>query len=101
MNVPVVIEYRDGATGVIGSRLVARASNSVMWYGCFAPAGTPADRVNWVYEEISKAFATPKETESMAAAHLMLEWQFPTEFAKSVRSDADNARKILGTIEKR
>ena len=73
---------------------------AVVWYGFFAPAGTPPERVNRIYAAIAKAYANPKVIESMATASAIPELQSPEEFARTLRVDAENMRKVLTAIDK-
>jgi len=68
---------------------------ATVWYGFLVPAGTPADRVNTLYDEIVKASADPRVQELMTRAGITPELQNPQQFAASIRADMALARKMI------
>ncbi len=67
-----------------------------VWFGFLAPAGTPRDRVERLHGAIAKAFSMPEVQERMSRASLVAELLGPEEFAKHLRVDLANSRKVLG-----
>ena len=66
-----------------------------VWYGIMAPAGTPPDRIEKLYNEVAKASATPKMVEFMNKASITPQLQGPAAFAQSIRNDTAIAKKII------
>ena len=66
-----------------------------VWYGILVPPGTPADRVNKLYDEIAKAVATPRMTEFFARSVITPHLQGPAAFATTIRNDTATAKKMI------
>ena len=66
-----------------------------VWYGILAPAGTPPDRIEKLYAEITKASASPKMIEFMNKASITPQLQGPAQFAASIKADTATAKKII------
>ena len=60
------------------------------WFGLLAPAGTPADVVNRVQQEVAKALATPAVKEKLLSQGAIPGGNTPAEFAKFI--DAEHAK---------
>ncbi|MEY4653101.1 MAG: putative extracytoplasmic binding receptor [Pseudomonadota bacterium] len=57
------------------------------WFGLLAPAGTPADTVNRLQQEVAKALATPVMKEKLAAQGAIASGNTPTEFARFIDAE--------------
>ena len=57
------------------------------WYGLLAPAGTPADIVSRVQQEVAKALATPAMKEKLAAQGAIPSGNTPAEFARFIEAE--------------
>jgi len=60
------------------------------WFGLLAPAGTPADVVSRIQQEVAKALATPAVKEKLLAQGAIPGGNSPAEFAKFI--DAEHAK---------
>ncbi|MGJ7511210.1 Bug family tripartite tricarboxylate transporter substrate binding protein [Variovorax sp. GT1P44] len=65
-----------------------------VWYGFFAPAGTPPDKVQGIYAEIAKAAESKRMAAFMTRQYMVPELLKPEEFAQALRHDADTSRKL-------
>jgi tripartite-type tricarboxylate transporter receptor subunit TctC len=54
------------------------------WFGLLAPAGTPADVVNRIQQEVAKALASPAVKEKLLAQGAIPSGNTPAEFAKFI-----------------
>ena len=54
------------------------------WFGLLAPAGTPADVVNRIQQEVAKALASPSVKEKLLAQGAIPSGNTPAEFAKFI-----------------
>lgn len=54
------------------------------WFGLLAPAGTPADIVNRIQQEVAKALASPAVKEKLLAQGAIPSGNTPAEFAKFI-----------------
>ena len=66
-----------------------------VWYGFFAPAGTPADKVGVLYAEVSKAAESKRMQAFMARQYMVPELLEPAEFTQALRLEVDMSRKLL------
>lgn len=57
------------------------------WFGLLAPAGTPADVVSRIQQEVAKALATPAIKEKMLAQGAIPSGNTPQEFAKLIDTE--------------
>jgi tripartite-type tricarboxylate transporter receptor subunit TctC len=57
------------------------------WFGLLAPAGTPADIVGRIQQEVAKALATPVMKEKLAAQGAIPSGNTPAEFARFIDSE--------------
>ena len=60
------------------------------WFGLLAPAGTPADVVNRIQQEVAKALATPAVKEKLLAQGAIPGGNTPADFAKFI--DAEHTK---------
>lgn len=68
---------------------------ALVWFGLFAPAGTPADIVKKSQEEIARALNTPKMREVLASQGLVVVGSNPTDFGARVESEIAKWRKVI------
>jgi tripartite-type tricarboxylate transporter receptor subunit TctC len=61
--------------------------NATIWYGLFAPAGTPADIVNKIHAECEKFLTMPATKEKLANVGVIVAPMRPDEFAAFVKSE--------------
>ena len=66
-----------------------------IWYGIFAPTGTPSDRIDRVYREVVTALKSPKVKEMMDNAALEISGNTPREFAALVKAEYDRDGEII------
>jgi tripartite-type tricarboxylate transporter receptor subunit TctC len=64
------------------------------WYGLWAPAGTPADIVNKLSQEVAKAMQRPEIRDAWAAQGAGLGGNKPEEFAVFVRNETVKWAKV-------
>lgn len=57
------------------------------WFGLLAPAGTPADVVNRVQQEVAKALASPAVKERLTAQGAIPGGNTPAEFARHIEQE--------------
>ncbi len=57
------------------------------WFGLLAPAGTPADIVNRIQQEVAKSLSTPVIKEKMLAQGAIPSGNTPQEFASKIDSE--------------
>lgn len=67
------------------------------WFGVFAPAGTPVDRVSMLNAAVAKAVASDRIKEAFAKLVLEPAANSPVDFAKTLKADTDK----WGDIAKR
>lgn len=70
--------------------------NIVPWAGLFAPAGTPADIVARLNQEVVKALKSPDVREAAAGFGFELYGNTPEEFAQAIKSDMARVSKVIG-----
>jgi tripartite-type tricarboxylate transporter receptor subunit TctC len=63
--------------------------NATIWYGLFAPAGTPADVVNKIHAECEKFLNMPATKEKLANVGVLVAPMRPNEFATFVKSEVE------------
>jgi tripartite-type tricarboxylate transporter receptor subunit TctC len=61
--------------------------NATIWYGMFAPAGTPADVVNKIHADIEKFLLLPATKAKLANVGVTVAPMRPDEFAAFVKSE--------------
>ena len=67
----------------------------VSWQGIYAPAGTPPDRVNLLYEAIRKTMTDAKVAASIALSGNTVELSDPLEFAAFTKREVERYRQII------
>jgi tripartite-type tricarboxylate transporter receptor subunit TctC len=66
-----------------------------VWYGFFAPAGTPPTHVETLYGEIAKAVDSKRMNAFMERQYMVPELLSPSEFAQALRRDIDTSQKLI------
>jgi tripartite-type tricarboxylate transporter receptor subunit TctC len=67
----------------------------VPWAGLFAPAGTPADIVARLNQEVVKALKSPDVREAAAGFGFELYGNTPEEFSAAIKADMARTSKII------
>jgi len=106
--VPHIREGRLLALGVSGAKrlsaipdvpTVAEAGlpgfDSTLWFGMWAPAGTPAAVVDRIAKDIARALAAPDVREQLAKLSADTMSMTPAEFAHFARSEAQSIARIV------
>jgi tripartite-type tricarboxylate transporter receptor subunit TctC len=65
------------------------------WFGLLAPAGTPADIVSRIQQEVAKALNTPAIKEKMLAQGAIPSGNTPQEFAKLIDSEINKWAQVV------
>lgn len=73
----------------IGEALNVPGYDIVSWVGTLAPAGTPPEIVNRLYEEVTKATESPQFRERLATLSNEVGLVPPAQFATQLRAEAD------------
>ena len=68
------------------------------WFGYVAPAGTPADVVRRLNEEINRAMRQPDVADKLTAAGLIIVTEPPEYFGEALRSDYAKYGKLVKDI---
>ena len=63
--------------------------NATIWYGLFAPAGTPADVVNKIHADCEKFLNMPATKQKLANVGVLVAPMRPDEFATFVKSEVE------------
>jgi len=66
-----------------------------MWYGIFAPKGTPDDVVQRMNDEIGRVLAAPEVAAAFEAQGMVPATSEPAEFATLVREDAERWAEVI------
>jgi tripartite-type tricarboxylate transporter receptor subunit TctC len=66
-----------------------------VWYGFFAPVGTPPEVVQMLYAEIAKAQANPEIRGVMGRSNVVPQLQNTSQFAASLKADVAVARQLV------
>ena len=61
--------------------------DATSWFGLLAPAGTPADIVNRIQQEVAKSLATPAVKEKLLSQGAIPSGNTPAEFAKHIDAE--------------
>ena len=83
--------YQDVPT--IGETIPGYESN--VWYGIFAPAGTPPDRVARVNDALRRAAESPQYIERLAADGLTVSVGTPEQMTQFLREEQARWRKVV------
>jgi len=70
-------------------------ANSPLWFGIWAPAGTPADIVAKISSDVRRAMAEPAVREKLANLGNDPMDMSPEEFARFVRSEIEDYSKVV------
>ena len=70
--------------------------DATSWFGLLAPAGTPADIVNRIQQEVAKSLNTPAVKDKLLAQGAIPSGNTPAEFAKHI---ADEHRKWAKVVK--
>ncbi len=65
------------------------------WFGLLAPAGTPADIVNRIQQEVAKSLNTPAIKEKLLAQGAIPSGNTPAEFAKLIDAEHKKWAKVV------
>ena len=68
---------------------------AILWFGLFAPAGTPPDIVKKINEETARGVATPKMRELLASQGLEIIVSSPADFAIRVDREIIKWRRVI------
>lgn len=71
--------------------------NMDMWYGIFAPPGTPADQVQKLNQDLKEILATPEVRTAFQAQGMDPATSTPEEFRRLVARDAERWAKVVRT----
>ena len=77
-----------GEAGVPGA-------DAPLWFGIFAPAGTPPDVVARISADVRKALASPDVRQKLVAGGNDVMDMSPDQFAKFVREELDSYGKVI------
>jgi tripartite-type tricarboxylate transporter receptor subunit TctC len=66
-----------------------------IWYGVWAPAGTPQEVVDRLSQDIARALAAPDVREQLSQTGAEAMSMTPAEFARFVRTEIDSALRIV------
>ena len=69
--------------------------DSTLWYGVWAPAGTPDAVVDKIAKDIARALAAPDVRERLEKLGAETMSMTPAEFARFVRSEAESVARIV------
>jgi tripartite-type tricarboxylate transporter receptor subunit TctC len=69
--------------------------DATSWFGLLAPAGTPADIVNRVQQEVAKSLGTPAVKEKLVAQGAIPSGNTPAEFAKHIVAEHAKWAKVV------
>jgi tripartite-type tricarboxylate transporter receptor subunit TctC len=69
--------------------------DSTLWYGVWAPAGTPDAVVDKIAKDIARALAAPDVRERLAKLSAETMSMTPAEFAHFVRSEAESVARVV------
>jgi tripartite-type tricarboxylate transporter receptor subunit TctC len=65
------------------------------WYGVFAPARTPAARINWMQQEIAGILKTPEMAERIANEGSLAVGNTADEFRRLLNAETDKWRDLI------
>jgi tripartite-type tricarboxylate transporter receptor subunit TctC len=65
------------------------------WFGLFAPAGTPADIVNRVQQEVARSLATPAVKERLVSQGAIPSGNAPAEFARHIDAETKKWAQVV------
>jgi tripartite-type tricarboxylate transporter receptor subunit TctC len=65
------------------------------WFGLFAPAGTPREAIDWLNQEIRKAFAAPEIRERLIGQGALLPLGSPEDFSAFIATERDRWGEVI------
>ena len=68
---------------------------SLVWFGLFAPAGTPSDIVKKIYETVASGFNSPKMRDILTSQGLEVVTSTPADFTKKIASEIAKWRTVI------
>lgn len=68
---------------------------ALVWFGLFAPAGTPSDVVKKIHEDTARALGSPRMRELLTSQGLQVVASSPAEFGARVAKDVAKWRKVI------
>ena len=68
---------------------------AILWFGLFAPTGTPPDIIKKINEETARGVATPKMRELLASQGLEIVASSPADFTVRVDREIIKWRKVI------
>ena len=68
---------------------------SFVWFGLFAPAGTPPDVLQKIHETVAGGLNTPQMRESLTSQGLEIVASSPTDFSKRIAGEIAKWRKVI------
>ena len=69
--------------------------DATLWYGVWAPAGTPTAVIDKISKDIARALAAPDVRERLAKLSAETMSMAPDEFARFVQSEAESVARII------
>lgn len=66
-----------------------------VWYGFFAPAGTPKERVSALYAHVAKVAASQRLQGFMERVSMVPELLDPTTFATQLQADVNSSKRLV------
>lgn len=69
--------------------------DATSWFGLLAPAGTPADIVNRIQQEVAKSLGTPAVKEKLLSQGAIPSGDTPAQFAKHIASEHAKWAKVV------
>lgn len=67
----------------------------ITWYGLFAPAGVPPERIERLYQEVARVMQSPEVRSQLAKMGLDATAKTPTEFGRFVRAEMDKWGRVI------
>jgi len=67
----------------------------ILWFGLWAPAGTPPAIVNKIHQDFGRALADPAVSNKLAALGNEVMKMSPAEFRKFVRGQIDETARLF------
>ncbi len=68
---------------------------SQVWFGLFAPAGTPSDIVKKIYETVASGLNSPKMRDMLTGQGLEVVASTPADFTKRIASEIAKWREVI------
>jgi len=68
---------------------------ALVWFGLFAPGGTPPDILRRIQETVAAGLTSPKMREQLTAQGFEIVASSPSEFAKRITTEIEKWRKVV------